>query len=225
MRAVQVSERGVIERRINGGIDPSDAARGVLGLPPRRKLMRDEDAAALRIDRETPDRFRRSLAPVLRLRSRDRRAVFDRPEEGQEPEIHRAVRIIKGHGPHIPVVNRRKMRASPVEERGEIAHALGGVVVARDREDRNARRRQPGDEPVEERDGLRGRGRAVVDVPGDDHRGARFPHGDLPDGVERGFDLAVHGRFAEPQSDMQVGCVDEFHKKRPVYVCFFAVSS
>ena len=91
-------------------------------------------------------------------------------EEGQKPEAHLAERVRKRNRLHRAREFLGHIHARVSNQRGKIADALRGIVVAADDEHANARRCETGNKRVERRHSLALRRSLLIYVARDDHR-------------------------------------------------------
>ncbi len=121
------------------------------------------------------------------------------------------VREQDGHGAAVRVSP--QVDTGPVDQPGADAEAAGGVVVAADEHRRHPEICQPVQHLVEERDGVEGGQRAVVDVPRHQHGVDPLLPGHRHQVVEEGALGLVQALPVERAAEVPVGGVQKSHSR------------
>ena len=223
LRRVQMAQRHVVK----GGkhlrvhvVKPADGH--LLRLAASRTghiLMRQQHVARLRIDVHLRDGGSHRLRIALDVLTPERRAHMRGLHERQQVNVHRAVFVVKGHAPGLPVIYGRNIHAAPVHQTAAERDALRAVVIARDHHHGAALRAHAGQKVIQQRHGLRGRHRSIVQVARDER------HVGLAGHVKRLSQhralLLDHGALVDALAQVQVGQMKDIHALASVKRMFF----
>ena len=220
--AVDMAQRHIVKVRENGGIYVVRAAHGyrfrLAGCGTGDELVRKEHIACVLPQRHMLDGGGAGIRIAFDGFLREKLADMNRLQEGQQPEMYLSKGIRQGDWLEVPVVNLRNMDTAALHQAAAEGQPFRAVVVAADDQHRKAAFGQTVEKIIKKGDGL-GRGNAfVIHIPGN-QQGVRLHSIDDPENLGKNIFLVIqHGDFVDPLSKVQVGQVNEFHGKPPLFL-------